>query len=311
MRDIARCLGCSRTAVSTALLRLGRQSMSAQAHLLCGLPPCGRLTFDGLVSSVGSQDYAAHLTVLADASTELVLGLTHAVTYRGGKRTARQAARIRTRGHIWSPPSGSLHRAISLVIKDLPHYARPIPGDPLLIDTDEHPLYRRLLRTDLAVSHLIRHRLLSVRHTSGSAPRTTSNPLFAVNYIDRMLRHRMKEHTRETIAAARNASMQMHRAWIFAWDHNACQPHRVRSPASPSRAELNGVSPKVLGRLKRMFFTRRVDTSAVAVPTAMRDVWTVGLPTPPVRWNSPQTSTGPRVPAYALRDLARADLHAQ
>ena len=225
MRDIARELRCSRTAIANAVMRLGRQAIASHAMLLPSVESSGSVCFDGLVSSLTGSDYPSQITTLGDSKTELLLAMTHCVTERGGTRTEAQHHRITRRRSVWRPRAGALSDSISLLLEELSRFASPLRR--LLIDTDRHPIYPWVIDTDLALSWYRSHRLLTTRTTSSSAPRTTRNPLFLMNYLDRMIRHRMKEHTRESIAFARNATMQMHRMWIFAWDHNCCQPMRV------------------------------------------------------------------------------------
>ena len=117
---------------------------------------------------------------------------------------------------------------------------------------------------------------LTVRLTPGTAARTTTNRLFAVNYVDRMIRHRVKEHTRESIGLGRNATMQMHRMWIFAWDHNVRQPHRVNNTGCASRALKAGAAPRAVERLQ----------------------------TPPLRWRTAAVGRGLTVSKYVKVDLA-------
>ena len=307
-RDIARELGCSRTAVGTAMLRLGRQAMSAQMVLLCGFGASRRMCFDGLVSALASRDYATQISVLADTQRELILAMTHCTTQRGGSRTDTQKRRIRAKRTVWQAKRGAFSESIRLLVHELARFASPAG---VHIDTDEHPLYARILATDLAMRWFREAALLSVRRTPGTAPRTPDNPLFLINYLDRMIRHRMKEHTRESIALGRNASAQMHRMWIFAWDHNTRQPRRVGSTRQRSRAEAAGLSQGVLDRLKREFTTRRFSLRGLFLPESIRSVWTAALDSPPVRWRTPQKTRGPRVPAFALRDLSFACPHAQ
>ena len=308
MRDIARELGYSRTAIATAVMRIARQAIGAHLLLLCGLQHSGKLCFDGLVTAVGSRDYPAQITTLADSQQELLLAMTHCVTERGGSRTEQQKRRITKRRTHWQPEAGGLKESISLLVHELSQFGT---HTALLINTDEHPIYRKAITTDLALRWYREAGLLSVCRTPGSAPRTAENPLFLVNYLDRMIRHRMAEHTRESIAVARNATMQMHRMWIFAWDHNARQPIRVAPRSAPTRAHLAGVSPRLLHRLNREFFTRRFDLRGLIVPRSISNVWSARLATPPLRWQNRTERTGPTIPAFALRDLARSCLHAQ
>jgi len=300
MRDIARVLGCSRTAVSNAVMRLARQAMGSHAMLLPVLGNSKVLCFDGLVSSLTGSDYPSQITTLADSETELLLAMSHCVTERGGTRTVAQKRRITERRVVWHPKPRSLTDSISLLVRELSRFAS---AHELLLDTDEHPLYRRVIDSDLALRWYRSHHLLSLRTTSSKVPRTSKNPLFLMNYLDRMIRHRMKEHTRETIAFARNATMQMHRMWIFAWDHNYCQPKRVGVRHDTSRAEHAGVPTGILKRLRREFYSRRVSLRTASVPESMRLVWAGQLDSPPVRWRVGQKRRGPLIPAYALRDL--------
>ena len=307
MRDIARVLGCSPTTVSNAVMRLARQAMGCHAKLLPLFGDSKLLCFDGLVSSLTGSDYPTQITTLADSETELLLAMSHCVTERGGTRTLIQQRRITQRRAVWHPKPRSLVESISLLVHELSRFASAYQ---LLIDTDEHPLYRQVIDSDLALRWYRTHHLLSLRRTSSKAPRTTRNPLFLMNYLDRMIRHRMKEHTRETIAFARNATMQMHRMWIFAWDHNCCQPMRVAARNDCSRAEHAGLPVGLLNRLKAEFYSRRVSLRGVSIPESMRMVWEAELETPPVRWRVGQKGRGPFIPAYALRDLRCAYPHA-
>ena len=305
MRDIARFEHCSPKAIANAVLRLGRQSMAAHLQMLTGLEHSGELCFDGLVSAVTSRDYPAQITTLADTRSELLLAMTHAVTERRGTRTAVQASRITRKRSVWKPGSHELTSSIALLSRELPRFACSMR---LRVDTDEHPLYRRILLADRGIQWFDRAGLFAHRRTPGGNPRTTRNPLFIVNYLDRMIRHRMKEHTRESIAIARNATMQMHRMWIFAWDHNACQPRRVRGKHSASRAQIATGHSLDIDRLQQVFFARRIPIRR-RMPESMRKVWLGELCTPPVRWRVRQKGTDVRIAQYAMRDLKISELH--
>ena len=91
---------------------------------------------------------------------------------------------------------------------------------------------------------LQRHHLAEHRRTPGSAARTMENPLFPVNYVDRLIRHRLREHTRETIAFGRHSAMQLYRMWLFAWDLNTRREWRVKRPGSGRHVEQGSVTPR-------------------------------------------------------------------
>jgi hypothetical protein len=300
LRDIGRELGYSRTAVANAVLRLGRQSMAAHIVSMLDIEFTGKLSFDGLMSALTSRDYTSHITVLGDKEHELIVAMTQATTERGGNRTERQSKRIAAKRRRWRPDPARLGQSISLIVNELPRFSS---DKPVTIDIDKNPMYTKAIEEDLAMRWLEEHDRLAVYRTAGTAPRTPLSPLAFVNHVDLMIRHRVKEHTRESIAIGRNAVMQMHRMWMFAWDYNTRQPARVRRPGDVSRLEYAGVGTGTIRRLRRTFHTRRISLRLLPMSTSMKQVWTGDLETPPVRWKAGQKSTGPRITKYALRDL--------
>lgn len=98
--------------------------------------------------------------------------------------------------------------------------------------------------------------------------------------------------------------MQMHRAWIFAWDHNTRREHRVKRPEEGVHAAWAGIGEELLAGLRQRFFTRRLRPRVATVPETIRRVWLGLLDTPPIRWKAGQTGTSVRIPAFARRDFA-------
>lgn len=305
LRDIARTCHVSVSAVRSAVYRLGRQSMAAQSTLLDPYLSTAPVAFDGLQSYVTSQDFPCHITTAVDSASELVLDMTHTVLRRGGTMRPAQKQKRDAKELVWKPKSGSLTRDISLLVNEIPRFHRmPVPGKPLVLDTDEHPVYASVIGRDTALGFWKNHHLFVHRRTPVSAPRTTVNRLFPVNYIDRLLRHRMKEHTRETIAFGRHGVDQMHRAWIMAYDHNFVQPWRVRKGGdSETHAQKVGIEGGEIAKVRRVFFRDRIDMRGIELSPGMRLVWEGKIDGPPVRWNSGQKIPRPApIPSYALRE---------
>ena len=310
LREIARRYHLSSTGIRSALLRLGRQAMAAHLLLLAHLYPRTSLVVDGLRSFLTSQDFPCDLTTVVDAPSQMILGMTHSMMRRGGSMRQAQRLRLARKLAVWKPQNGALKADISLLFAELWDYLRPAVAHPAVILTDQHPLYRSLLDQDPLARHFRMAQLFLHRRLPSTSPRTPENPLFPVNYVDRLLRHRLKEHTRETFAFGRNATLQMHRAWIFAFDHNCRREYRVRQPQRGSHAEQGVVDRQLVHQLVRQLFTRRILVHAPSVPQTIRRVWMAELPTPPVRWRVGQKGATIRVPRYAQADLLASYQHA-
>ena len=308
-REIARRYHTTPAAVQNAILRLGRQAMALQLRLLERLSSRDQVVYDGLRTCVTSQDYPCDITTVVEPQGEMILTMIHTVMRRGGQMTPSQRSRLAQKLRVWAPPDGEMSRGISLVYREIWDYLRAPEGGTAVIDTDEQPLYRSRLRRDPTGAHLLTAGKLEHRRTPGSAPRTKDNRLFAVNYVDRLLRHRLKEHTRETIAIGRNAVMQMHRAWIFAADHNCLREYRVKHPEVGCHAAQGAVDAEVVSHLTSGLFAHRIDLEGTRVPTSIRQVWEARILGPPLRWKTRQKGTSVSIPGYALRDLGPIRQH--
>ena len=313
VREVSHRYRTTPMAVQSAVLRLGRQAMAGQAWLLHHLEPRRYVCFDGLRSFVTAQDYPCDITTVVDRPGETILTMVNTVMLRGGTMTPRQRTRFEAKKLVWRPRRGIFKNDITRLLSEIWSYLRPTAEQLAIIATDEHPLYRSVINRNAIVAHFRRREMFAHLRTAGSAARTPANRLFPVNYVDRMMRHRVKEHMRETIAGGRHAALQMHRAWLFAWELNARRPWRVRQPAEglhathSSRTYAAAVAAAVPSRIQREFFTRRIRLYGCHMPETMRQVWRAELPTPPLRWRKPQKGTTVVIPLYAIRDLAQAN----
>ena len=310
-RAIADRYRLSPQAVHNAVIRLGRQAMASQALLLQEMSPVHSIVLDGLRSFVTSQDYPCDLSMCIEAVGETILSIEHTVLHRGGRKREYQKRRMDRKMESWQPRPGRYTAAITLLLKEMWDCIRPqSDGSPAVLHSDRHWLYSSLIKRNRVCQHQSLAQLFVHRQTSSHQPRTRSNPLFPANYVDLLLRHRMKEHTRETIAFGRNAVSQMHRLWVFAWDHNARKPHRVRHPERGVHAAQAVAGSMEVKAISRQLFVRRIDLWGASIPASLRAVWMQKTETPPVRWRSGQRGTNVRLPAFAIRDLNRADQQA-
>lgn len=293
-------------AVHNAIVRLGRQAIACQAILLQQMNPVHTVVLDGLRSFVTSQDYPCDISMCIESSGETILSIEHTLMHRGGRMRRYQRSRLERKLRRWKPRKGRYTDSITLLVKEIWDYLRPASPDiPAVLYSDYHRLYDTQVKRNPVCRHYAQARLFVHRCISSKAPRTRSNPLFPANYVDLLLRHRMKEHTRETIAFGRNAVSQMHRAWIFAWDHNARKPHRVRDTQNGVHAAQAVSDEATIHSIDKQLFTRRVDLTGVPVAQSLQRVWMQRTETPPVRWKTGQHGTNLHLPQFAVRDLHR------
>jgi len=152
------------------------------------------------------------------------------------------------------------------------------------LHTDEHPLYHSLIAA-ASIEHL--HHL----RTNSQLARNHANPLFAVNYFERLVRKDMVNHRRKSICFARDDRNMLSR---FAWymcAHNYFKPKRISSRAKQTEqrhySHIIDESAE-LKRWKPMIFDKRLLLSFSAVRGFDREVWLKQVASPlgeRGRWN--------------------------
>ena len=86
------------------------------------------------------------------------------------------------------------------------------------------------------------------------------NPLFPVNYVDRMIRMMSADHARETMKFARNANNLMERLWLRLFSLNYRRPHRENAPKEKRKTagEVSGLErERIENELSTLFERRR------------------------------------------------------
>lgn len=304
LHEISRYFNVSDDVIRNNVLRLGRQAMAGQIYGLTDMPKLKNVALDGLRSFITSQDYPCDLTTVVDRPTLAIISIIHFIFRRGGNMTRQQESRSKRKYAIWSPEPGSMREEIAQLAREMMHYLHLDKTYPAIIDSDEHFLYFDELRRGLPGLAQLEKKFIHVR-TSAKLRRDRYNRLYPVNYIDRLLRLREQEHTRETIAFGRHPVMQMTRAWIWAWDHNFRREFRVAEPELGVHAAQGLCSQQCIDEMMGEFFTRRLRLRDKLVPESIRKVWMAEIPGPPVRWRKTVIGSARpiRVPKYAIRDI--------
>jgi transposase-like protein len=269
-RQIARLLKVAPSTIDNLLARLGRHCLLFHRHLLAKLSPRVDIAIDGLVTFEYSQYFPYEIVTAVDRPSSFLIHFAEAERRRSGSMTAEQQKRRSEleKAHGRADPK-ALMRALVEVLQVALRGA-----EKAHVWSDRHRTY------PYAVAKIrdceIAHETIDSR-----APRTANNPLFEVNVLDMLLRHCMKDHTRETIAFGRRRQHSIYRMAVFQVWRNCMKLRRERRcQATP--AMLVGVLGEVLTAtqvlIKRLFvshftlpalwddyYWRRVRTRALAV----------------------------------------------
>ena len=216
-RQIARILKSAPSTVDNHLARLGRHCLLFQRHLLANLSPRRDIAIDGLVTFEHSQYLPYEMVAAVDRPSSFILHFAEAERRRSGTMTdpQKQKRQLIEQQH-GRPDPKSLIRAVMEVL------AVSLKGAvQAIVCSDKHKTYPRAIAkfTSCAIEH---------RQTDSRAPRTSRNPLFEVNVLDMLIRHCLKDHTRETIAFGKRRQHSMYRLAIYVVWRNTIKLRREK-----------------------------------------------------------------------------------
>ena len=118
---------------------------------------------------------------------------------------------------------------------------------------------------------------------SSKAARTTSNDLFAVNYIDREFRKDVAEYARETVCFGRNVCNALERVCVYLFHHNFFKVYRIAvSGESRTHAEVAGLTKEKVLQIREDILTKRRFISEWQIKKGgfFHQLWLRQIPTP-------------------------------
>lgn len=301
VRATARALGCSPDSIVNRCSRLARQSIAAHALVLADHRLGEELAADGIESFAVSQYWPADIHLLVGARSQFVYFADYVTRRRKGRMTAAQR-RLRAAFDLLDRPAPG---AVQASFRRLLGCALSLAagGETVVLHTDEKRDYARAIaaaRRDGEPAHPAQ---LIHRCTSSRAARSGTNPLFAVNYLDRELRKDLAEHVRETVRFARNPNHCMERLWVYLLHHNFTKRYRINDSRRLSRthAAEAGIAAGMLRSSCRGISRWRRFRSFAPLSASQETVWCR-------RYRTPLRHVPGRLRVQLKREAARGEI---
>ncbi len=268
-RQIARDLGVSPETINRRLARIGRHCMLFHQMKMKNLKPFFEIVVDGFESFEWSQYFPIHLHLAVDKNSDFFIYFTDSPLRRRGRMTEAQKKRRTELETLLGRPDP---KAIEKDMAELLTVA--LKGQHrAIVHSDDHPAYKRSIkRIECRIEHWI---------TLGSDYRNWQNLLFAINSLDRLIRHSCANHKRETIAWSKRRQACAERLAILLVWRNYMKGRREKDSRSPTPAMELGmmdhrltVEELLAGRIFRShvalpprwseYYDREVSTRALA-----------------------------------------------
>jgi transposase-like protein len=265
IRDISRDLSVSPATVINRISRLARNALALHAHLKADAPYRENLVADGFESYCVSQYFPNNITLLAGKESQYLYFANYCTLRRKGRMTDGQK-RVRSRlERRWKADPQAVRKAFDEVVTHI----RCDQTFPVLF-TDEKWEYRQSLRR-VPITHI---------RISSQLPRTVSNDLFSVNYLDREIRKDCANHVRETVCFSRDVNNCMERLWVYFAYHNYRKRYRIGRGERRTHAQVAGIDGVAIRKALKSYYTRRSFLSRTDLTGSMRLLWLRKLETP-------------------------------
>jgi transposase-like protein len=288
LRQTGRFAGVTYRVVANRTRRLARNALTVMDLAMSRLTPEEDLALDGFESYTRSQYHPNNITHVVGKSSEFIYAAVHTLLRRKGSMTAQQKRHRALIDLVWRPTT-TVRQDVGGMLGDLaPAIERSCATrEQLTLSTDEHRSYPPAIKDVRSLGSLLSDGRLVHERTSSREARTTKNPLFVVNYVDRQMRKNMAEHVRETIRQGREVNCQMERMAVFMMMHNFLTPKRITDQArfgeQTTHAEAAGISgEEMCVQLRRLFTHRHVWTHLRSGQGWITRIWQHLYENPPV-----------------------------
>jgi hypothetical protein len=282
IRAIARSLGISPDSVSNRISRLSRQYISACAMLLPVVRLREDLVADGFESFAVSQYFPNNIHLLGGANSQYVFFADYAPLRRKGRMTPQQKQLRAGLEKLYRAEPDAIRDSFSRLLDTVADLVDGATTHPIQLRTDKKHEYCQAIEAHVPVVQAVKRGWLQHLRIDSRVPRTGSNPLFTVNYLDRQLRKDLAEHVRETVRFARNVCHTMERLWIAVGEYNFHKRFRCSDPVPVNRthAGVAGIPAEILQRALKGITTTRRFFSFQSLPAAFKTAWRRSYETP-------------------------------
>lgn len=280
LRQISRFTSLSLATLSNRYERLSRQSLALHERISQTHEVGEDLVADEFETFSVSQYFPEFYHLLVGKDSQFLYFFTHMKFKRKGRMTEVQKLIKEVLYERVKFKRGRQSRSFAEVMEKIAQMGAH--RECLTLHTDEKKAYLTAIPRNPTLRRMSEEGRFIHETTVSTAPRTFSNPLFAVNYFDREIRKDSAGHVRETVRFNRNMSAGLIRLSCYALYHNFYKCFRINDAVGSDRrhyreAEID--EELVKGRLAKIF-TERVFISKEEITGFSRRLWFKEIETP-------------------------------
>lgn len=280
IRQISRATGLSIGTISNRFDRFARQAIGLSELISSSHTLSEDLAADEFETFSVSQFFPEYYHLLVGTKSQYLYFFTHMKFKRKGRMSEEQK---RVRELLYQRVNferGRQSRSFGEVMEKIAGMSGE--GTEVTLYTDEKKAYETAIRGNEKLSRMADEQRFSHEQTPSGAPRTFSNPLFAVNYYDREIRKDGAAHVRESVRFNRNVSGGLMRLACYGFYHNFIKRFRIRDPVGLKRRHYReaGIDEELVRTRLEKIYDERVFISRELIEGFSRRLWFKEIQTP-------------------------------
>ena len=281
VRALARYLRTSVKTIQNRFARLARTIIPTLSVLQDAMTLKEDLVADGLENFCVSQDFPNNIHILVGKESQYTYGFNYALMRRKGRKTAEQQKRCEQLYGAVDFTVHTIYRTFGELATQVRRVARG--KESFTLYTDKKEQYPLALVSNPDIRTMMGERRFRHVTISSQAPRTTTNHLFSVNYMDREIRKDLAEYHRETVCFGRNVCNALERLCVYVFYHNFIKVYRIAVAGEDrTHAEAAGLSREDVVWIRDDVKTRRrfIADGEIERGGFFDQLWRRQIPTP-------------------------------
>jgi len=280
IRQISRATGLSIGTISNRIDRFARQAIGLSELISSSHTLSEDIAADEFETFSVSQFFPEYYHLLVGTDSQYLYFFTHMMIKRKGRMNEEQKRVKEVLYERVKFERGRQSRSFGEVMEKI----AGMSGEDaeVTLYTDEKKAYETASRRNEELSRMRDDHRFSHDQTPSVAPRTFSNPLFAVNYYDREIRKDGAGHVRETVRFNRNVCGGLMRLACYGFYHNFIKRFRIRDPVVLQRRHYReaGIDEELVRTRLNKIYDERVFISREPIEGFSQKLWFKQIQTP-------------------------------
>ncbi len=272
--NLSRLKNHSPNAISNAIYRYGKQAIAIQSLIRSQQEIKEDIVIDGIEDKIKSKYFPQDFNIAIGKESQYIYFYDNAHYRRKGKTTNIQKSKQKHYSKIYNYEKRSIYKSTKRILNELLNQNSNV--DKITIYSDEKKEYKQAIKNICKNANKIRHETISSK-----IPRTKTNPLFSVNYIDINMRRDLANFRRKTTCLPKEINKTYDRLALYFLYNNLYKNYRAKGiERILYSSDMANIPRETMERIKRKSKHKRLFLSSLNLTSFEKQIWQSKIKSP-------------------------------